>query len=43
MLKHEIMLLVTYRPPKMKGGGAEEYRFAKGFILLTQKGAFHTF
>ena len=33
MLKHEIVLLVNYKPPTLKGGGGEEYRFAKRFNL----------
>ena len=31
MLKQEIVLLIIYRPITFKGGGGEEYRFAKGF------------
>ena len=35
-LKHEIVLLVTYQPPTLKGGGLQ-----KALILLTQIGAFY--
>ena len=34
------MLLVPYQAPTLKGGGGEEYRFAKGLILLTQIGLY---
>ena len=33
ILKHKIVLLVTYQPPTLKGGAGEEYRFAKRFNL----------
>ena len=37
MLKHEIVLLVTYRPPTLKGGDGGGIRFAQGFNLANPK------
>ena len=37
MLKREIVLPISYRPPTLKGGAWEEYRFAKGFNLANPK------
>ena len=35
MLKHKIVLLVTYRPQHWRVGAGEKYRFVKGFNLAT--------